>query len=86
MNESTKISSQKNHPGALRAQEEMIKNLKSSKNWIEGTKIRHNWDRNTDSVKFIFSFPKLNNPQKDKAWESEIISTIDKVTNQHAKN
>lgn len=64
------------HPQAYEDQKLMINTLKESSNWIEGTYIKHDWDKSNNSVLFIYDFPNTDDDVIDQDWENEIIDAI----------
>ncbi|MFN1621108.1 hypothetical protein [Vibrio rotiferianus] len=54
----------------------MLQILKKSENWVEGTVIHHDWDKQNHNVNFYFDFPNSNDADKDSVWEHEVKSVI----------
>lgn len=64
------------NPKAFSDEKEMLQRLKESPNWREGTIIKHDWDKGSNQVTFLYDFPNSDNKSDDDAWEFEICKMI----------
>ena len=58
----------------------ILNKLKESPNWVQETKIWHNWDKDNNQVSFLYDYPDSGNARKDRLWEETIKRTINEYS------